>query len=122
MLSRKVSSEKYKIFADYGCTGLWVLDNKGIWLSCDPTKDMSLTFRQTLHDWMMYFQADLIRNDLGIVQGCISLRMFNAIGENLATQLHRETSTPVHYQTIKDTELFCHIIKDVNHTDNPHKI
>lgn len=121
--NRKCSLDKYKIFADYGTTGLWFLDTKsGVWLSCDPNRDMSPEFKQTLDDWMAYFKADRIRTDRGIYSGCITLRMFNAIGETLAQQLQRETETMVFYQAKTENELFYKIINDPHHIDNTIKI
>lgn len=121
--SKNYNQEKYKIFADYCSTGLWFFDDKsGVWLSCDPSKDMSSEFKQTLHDWMLYYKADRIRSNLGVISGCISLRMFNAIGQTLAQQLHHELRSSVFYQSIKENELFCNIINDQTHIDTTIKI
>lgn len=116
------NNQCYKIFAEYGTTGLWFMDDKGVWLSCDPSKNFSSNFRCVLHDWMLYHKADRIRPELGMTTGCITIRMFNAIGEHLANILQKEISKPVFYQPIKESELFYKIINDINHVDELYKM
>lgn len=117
-----MKTDNYRIYADYGSTGFWVMSDEGTWLSSDPSKKIPKDFLQTLQDWMMFFNADRVRPNLGITQGCISLRMFNAIGSSLATSLCNEVKSPVVYQEIKEKDLFYKITNDINHIDHHYKI